>query len=625
MEQDEFTALVERLTEDCRLHPTAYRRRVGGFVALGYAGIAGMLLLAVAFTVGAVALLFAFHGLWLLKIVWIPVVFGFVILKSLWIEFPPPTGLPLEPATSPELFEALDDICAAVDAPRPHRVLGTREFNAGITQVPRLGLLGWHRDYLALGLPMMQALSREQFRAVLAHELGHLSRSHGVFAHRVAAMRSSWVRLHAELEQGEHVGQGFVRHFLDWYAPRLEARASVLARAQEHEADRAAAAATSREATVSALARIEVVDRFLSDEFWPAVHRRAMTDPEPPRSVFADLGRALEQPMPPEKAAAWLAATRVRKTDVMDTHPSFGARLGDLGLEPAEVEAAAQTGPSAAGLLGAALPTLIQDCDAEWWVEVLHHWRVHHHQAAQARARLAELRERGDPGDLSIEERRDQIRLAMDLGECSAARADVDRLLAAHPDDSWGLYMLGQLLLQEDDEHGLERLERAMELDRDTIVPSCNLAVVFLERHGRVEDAARYRTRAQEHGDLLQRATAERQALAASDRFEPHALAAESLADVVSALRTNPEVACAFLVRKPVSLLPDVPHHVLVVVPRLPGLHLDRRARYEALAHWLDENVPVPGTKVVSVLDDDPAGLRDALEAVPGSRVYSGR
>jgi hypothetical protein len=36
-----------------------------------------------------------------------------------------------------------------------HEVLVTPEFNASIAQVPRLGVFGWHRNYLRIGLPLM--------------------------------------------------------------------------------------------------------------------------------------------------------------------------------------------------------------------------------------------------------------------------------------------------------------------------------------------------------------------------------------------------------------------------------------------------------------------------------------
>ncbi len=72
----------------------------------------------------------------------------------------------------------LDGLRSRLRHPRIHRVLLTPDFNAGVMQVPRLGLLGWYRSYLFIGLPLMKSLTVEQFQAVLAHELGHLSGGH---------------------------------------------------------------------------------------------------------------------------------------------------------------------------------------------------------------------------------------------------------------------------------------------------------------------------------------------------------------------------------------------------------------------------------------------------------------
>jgi hypothetical protein len=66
--------------------------------------------------------------------------------------------------------------------PRFHHVLVTDDFNAAVVQAPRLGLFGWYRNYLLIGLPLAKALTVEQFKAVLAHE----------FAKRHRKPVSSW-------------------------------------------------------------------------------------------------------------------------------------------------------------------------------------------------------------------------------------------------------------------------------------------------------------------------------------------------------------------------------------------------------------------------------------------------
>ena len=68
------------------------------------------------------------------------------------------------------------------------------EFNACIVQIPRFGLFGGARNYLVIGLPLMQTLTVEQFAAVLAHEYGHLSGAHGHFSAWIYRLRVTWSR-----------------------------------------------------------------------------------------------------------------------------------------------------------------------------------------------------------------------------------------------------------------------------------------------------------------------------------------------------------------------------------------------------------------------------------------------
>jgi hypothetical protein len=43
--------------------------------------------------------------------------------------------------------------------PRFHRVLVVDEVNAAVVQRPAFGLVGWPRNHLLLGLPLLEALS----------------------------------------------------------------------------------------------------------------------------------------------------------------------------------------------------------------------------------------------------------------------------------------------------------------------------------------------------------------------------------------------------------------------------------------------------------------------------------
>jgi Zn-dependent protease with chaperone function len=121
------------------------------------------------------------HGVILLKLL-IPVgALLWVVARSLYVKFEPPAGIPLERTDVPALFRMIDDVHDAIRGPRVRGVLVDGDANAGVAQIPRLGGIAGSRNYLVLGLPYLQGLSADQFRAVVAHELGHLSRAHGRF------------------------------------------------------------------------------------------------------------------------------------------------------------------------------------------------------------------------------------------------------------------------------------------------------------------------------------------------------------------------------------------------------------------------------------------------------------
>jgi hypothetical protein len=156
-----------------------------------------------------------------------------------------------------------------LDTPPVHHVLITAEFNAAMAQVPRLGVFGWQRNYLLVGLPLLRSLSVVQLEAVLAHELGHLSRGHAGLGNWIYRLRNTWQRLDQALEARPQWGAGTIRHFLSWYAPYFNAcsipRTPVRVRGR-----RDLSRDHLEQAAAQALTNLSVIDCYLSERYWPA-------------------------------------------------------------------------------------------------------------------------------------------------------------------------------------------------------------------------------------------------------------------------------------------------------------------------------------------------------------------
>ena len=231
--EERFDRLIQKLEAFANKQPHLYKLHVAFLATLGYAYIFLVLAVTLSLLLGIVFLMFNAQSIHAssVKGVLFLLAIALVLLRSLWVSFPPPTGLPLQPKDVPNLYSLTNEISSKLQAPRFHHILLTNDFNATVVQRPRLGLLGWQQNYLILGLPLMLALPPEQFRAVLAHELGHLSGNHSRFGAWIYRQRETWYRIIKGLRQcGNEVSSLIFDRFLTWYSPFFNAYSFVLAR-----------------------------------------------------------------------------------------------------------------------------------------------------------------------------------------------------------------------------------------------------------------------------------------------------------------------------------------------------------------------------------------------------------
>lgn len=258
MTEGQFEALVGKLEQEARIDPKRYQFKVLLLAALGNGYIGAMLVLIVAILAGLVASVFTLKAL-AVKLL-IPVaIFLWMILKALWVRIEPPAGCEVHPEQAPELFALVDELRRHLRAPRFHHVLITDDFNAGVVQSPRLGIFGWPRNYLLIGLPLMKTLTAEQFKAVLAHEFGHLAKGHGRVSNWIYRQRLRWARLLSVLESSDSAGGFLFKPFLNWFAPYFNAYSFPMARSNEYEADATSARLTSARSAAEALTSVNVV------------------------------------------------------------------------------------------------------------------------------------------------------------------------------------------------------------------------------------------------------------------------------------------------------------------------------------------------------------------------------
>ncbi len=616
---EQFDELVARLERDAARHPRLYSFRLGAFASLGYLYVFGILacLLVV---IGLLLASLRYGGGLLLLVKKLVVPLGiliWVVMRSMWVRLEAPPGLELTRKDYPDLFAMLDNLRRATQAPAVHTVLLNADLNAAVVQVPRLGMFGWQKNYLVLGLPLMQLLPMEEFRSVLAHEFGHLSGAHGRFGAWIYRVRAAWATLAETLQQERHWGSFMFVPFFSWFAPQFAAFSFVKARQQEYEADRLAAETVGPQHMANALIRVSIKGQDLGEHYWPSVLAGVSDAPEPTASPYRGLLAEDQRRFLPA-AEEQLRQSLLRKTSTADTHPCLKDRIEALHARAAIAHGDNESAASV--LFGSELGSLVDWFDAEWRSGVAPWWQHRHQYIAEARQKLDQL-DGQDVDTLSDEDLFNRAALTEEVQDFEAAIPLFRALASRSPDHSGAAFAIARFMLQQDDDDGIARIEAVMDSDPDAVIPGCGLIIEYLERHGRDDEIPPYNERYFEAQTRWFEAQLKRHQLHPTDKFLPHDLPPESLKVIEDVLTATMRLSRALLAQKK---LPESEPPLYIL-----GFELDlawheslTKKESVALAQQIAEVIAISEDLLVMELSGDNKPYRIMLDKVDGAEIY---
>ena len=626
MKDSEFVTLIENLEIYARRHPSLYRLRVGMLAAIGYAVLLGTLGAVVLMVAGCIY--FRVVNVGVLFILMAPIAVAAVILRSLWIQFPKPAGHRLRASDAPRLFEVVQRIQSASKGLKVHKILLSDDFNAAIVQRPRLGMFGWNQNYLIIGLPLLHALSPDEMRAIIAHEFGHLSRRYGAFGGWIYRERQVWFQVLANAQEHRRHAGDFLLNLFNWYVPYFMAYSYVLARATEFEADRCAVVLGGKQNAARALINMELKKRALEEEHWPQFFRGADTQPEPPATVFSGMLEALRRPLTPDKAQAWFAQSLTQKHNYADTHPALADRLEAIGYphvrQVAELEEFVKNGHqrSYEYFLQNVPADFIAERDRSWREDVSYSWRERHQFVADSEKTLAAFEEKSRNQDLPLEERWERAHLLSQTRGKIEALPLLREVVALMPDHAAANFTIGEALLKQGDEAGVEYVERAIAKDVHGTTAGCALIFEFLAGQKRIDEAEHYRQRAREYEAEKQLAHEERYNISKKDEFKPHGMTPDAVIAIRAQLAQHSSLASAHLVQKVVRHFPEDPSYVLGVVRKRRWYNQEDANKDQALVDQLAQRITFPGFCYIIALEQNYKPLRGVFKRIPGAEIY---
>jgi Zn-dependent protease with chaperone function len=239
----------------------------------------------------------------------------------------PDEGPTLTPVDAPALWDTVRELAAAADTRVPDDVRLIPDVNAAVSEDTRLlGLVGGAR-HLYLGVPLLQTLDVGQLRSVLAHELGHYSKSHtrlGPITYRGKQA------IGATLDQ---LSGNVVGWFLGLYARLFVMVSAAVNRRQELEADELSVRIVGRATAQSALRELPVVDTAWSfylahylEDAWESGYAPTA------HGFFGGFGQMVTARA--EELATLRADAPPAEQSRWDSHPSIAVRVAAMDRMP---------------------------------------------------------------------------------------------------------------------------------------------------------------------------------------------------------------------------------------------------------------------------------------------------
>ena len=521
-------------------------------------------------------------------------------LRALWLVSPDAEGVEVGPSFGAPLYDTVQEVARQVGAPPVHRILVGRAANASALQV-RYGWIPWRRNTLVLGYPLLATLSTDQIRAVVAHELAHMTHAHGRFSGWVHRTRRTWIQLLDVLQRHRSV-PAHVYALYRFYIPRLDRHAADVSRRHELIADRLAADVAGAKVAAEALLAIEIGTYVLEQTYWTQFFDRVEQEADIPNPYVAMSPGIWSNVEDRQRLMERLLA---EVTEASDTHPALRDRLRAIDQTP--LWPSAPVTSAADEFFGPQKSEVAAALAREWLSARGPDWRRQHDEIRQRQKRVTILETLASP---TIDQTFEHGTLLDEDGRHDAALARF-RVAHAAGHAAAGL-AAGQILLDREDQSGVALIDAAMDVDASLVEKGCEAIVEFLEDRGRHADAHRYQARLNREAAAAKIAQRERDRLSVVDRFGPCAVGEADLAAIVAAMQSEAAVLRAYLVAK--ELRHSSGTQAVLVVFSKHGLR--------NLPDRLYQEKAIPKRIVVFEFGRHSEPIEAALKEVPGALVF---
>ena len=571
--RDKYNQHMEKIIALFNEKPQEFFLRVTGLICLGYAYIAMALVVLITFTLFTFILLMKMPYLAFKLGLPLLLVLG-VIFRSFWIKTPPPAGIKLKKKDYPKVYEIVEEIRSGINAPPVHQIQLIPDFNASVMQQPRLGLLGWQKNYLMLGIQLLKTCSYDEIRSILAHELGHLAEGHSAKDAWIYRVQGVWYQLMQNLHNDQSIATVIFTRFFDWYVPLLDSYTFPYRREQEESADELSVKLVGPELAANTFLSMDLKSHYLEKYYWENVGER-YSSPEPP-AVYEGMTEALKNgKIEKHDAEIWLHESLKVETGYEDSHPCTRDRVATiLKIKPEEVKDYAHSvidelcrieNPAFDQLFPLKGKELCADLDNEYKEFYKDYWLERHQSYNEAKKELEELLAKKTEGEISEEEAATCAYTSLIVHGFAKSRDLFKEALDRNPEDATLRRTYGQQLLDDKDPDCVSYLEAAMKLDRQMQYECGQMLYGFFKSKDDEDRARHYEEMVIDWIEESIQRQKEVSDVKKDDTFLEHDLKEEVTVAIAEVASQFKEIKTVSLIRKEVKYFPERSFYVFLI------------------------------------------------------------
>jgi len=389
------------------------------------------------------------------------------LLSALRVNMGKPEGIEISPEDAPNLFSMINDVRASADGPAVDRVFISGDINACITQ-PQKPFKFWKfENHLTLGLPLLNLLTPEETKAVIAHEFGHFCAGDGKLGNWLYRAGIVIERLEEKYEEeGASLPEIPLAFFVSHFGERFLDRIFPLMREQEYAADAMAAQITSPDSLASALLRLQIGANYMAKTYWPSISKQMLISQSMNVSPVKDTAKSLINLYDSQEVPRWLNAGLLEENDYEDTHPRLSNRLSALNIAPFYPQAHHHP---ASHLLGHSLGALSEKLDADWRENTRDKWDYLHNQGKEMQAKYQELVQTAQSRPLNLEESIELVEISDSMLNKDMVYGNINYLINQHAESAEAWLYAGNHLLRDGQPQCIDYLQYAANLNSEIL------------------------------------------------------------------------------------------------------------------------------------------------------------